>query len=92
LVDELLERLGFDGSAYEMAWPEANEAVAREAEIVLPVQVNGKLRVRLTVAADADEATIRAAALDSTEVQSHLAGKEPRRVIVVAGRLVNIVV
>lgn len=92
LVDELLERLGFAGSAYEMPWPQGREEVAREEEIVMPVQVNGKLRARLTVPAGCDEDTLRRLALESSEVQSHLDGKEPRRVIVVPQRMVNIVV
>ncbi len=92
LSDELLERLGFESSSYEMAWPQADEALAREEEITIPVQVNGKLRARLTVAADSAEETLRELALQDPEVQKHLEGREPKRVIVVPGRLINIVV
>jgi leucyl-tRNA synthetase len=56
------------------------------------VQVNGKRRDEIEVPADADEATIREAALASEKVRKHLDGSEPRRVIVVPGRLVNVVV
>ncbi|HVF11406.1 MAG TPA: leucine--tRNA ligase [Abditibacteriaceae bacterium] len=92
LADELLERLGFADSAYNFAWPGGNAEIAREEEIIMPVQINGKLRARLTVAAGSDEAVLRAHALADAEVQKHLEGKEPRRIIIVPGRLVNIVV
>jgi leucyl-tRNA synthetase len=91
-TDELLSRLGFTESAYVMAWPEADEAVAREDEITIPVQVNGKLRARLVVPAGSDEATLRERALTNADVSTHLVGKEPKRVIIVPGRLINIVV
>ena len=58
----------------------------------LPVQVNGKLRSRITVANDAEEATILSAALADVEVQKFLAGKEPKKKIYVKGRMVNLVV
>lgn len=92
LSDELFARLGFAGSAYEMTWPIANENVAREDEITVPVQVNGKLRARITASPDSDEATLREAALSTEEVKSQLEGREPKRVIVVPGRLINVVV
>jgi leucyl-tRNA synthetase len=92
LADELLERLGFSQAAFEMSWPVADEEIAKEDEIELPVQINGKVRARITVSADADEDSVKQAALQTVEVQSHLEGKEPRRVIVVAGRMVNVVV
>ncbi|HVF85613.1 MAG TPA: leucine--tRNA ligase, partial [Abditibacteriaceae bacterium] len=91
LSDELFGRLGFSGSAYEMTWPQANEDVAREDEITVPVQINGKLRARIVVAPDSDEATLRETALAAEEVKSQLAGQEPKRVVVVPGRLINIV-
>ena len=59
--------------------------------IALVVQVNGKRRDQIEVPADAEEAAIREAALASAGVQMHLGGREPRRVIVVPGRLVNVV-
>jgi leucyl-tRNA synthetase len=91
-ADELLSRLGFAESAYVMAWPRADEAVAREDEVTIPVQVNGKLRARIVVPAGSDEATLRERALGDADVSTHLGGKEPKRVIVVPGRLINIVV
>jgi len=92
LSDELFARLGFADSAYEMTWPIANENVAREDEITVPVQVNGKLRARITASPDSDESTLQAAALATEEVRSQLEGREPKRVIVVPGRLINVVV
>jgi leucyl-tRNA synthetase len=92
LSDELLERLGFSGSAFDMSWPQAKAEVAQEDEITVPVQINGKLRTRIVVAAGSDEATLREAALAAPEVSTHLEGREPKRVIVVPGRLINVVV
>jgi leucyl-tRNA synthetase len=59
--------------------------------IQIPVQVNGKLRDQIEVAADAGEDALRAAALAAPNVQKHLAGRAPKKVIVVPGRLVNVV-
>jgi leucyl-tRNA synthetase len=92
LSDELLQRLGFTQTAYEMSWPAADEELAQEDEVQLPVQINGKLRARISVAPDADESTLRVVALADADVQSHLDGREPKRVIIVPGRMVNIVV
>ena len=92
LADELLEQLGFSQAAFEMQWPVADEEIAKEDEIELPVQINGKVRARITIAADADEESVKQFALQTAEVQAQLDGKEPRRVIVVPGRMVNVVV
>jgi leucyl-tRNA synthetase len=89
--DEILERLGFADSSFKTAWPHADADWAREEEVTVPVQMNGKLKTRIQVAANADQATIQAAAMASPEVIAALGGKEPKRVIVVPGRLVNIV-
>ena len=64
----------------------------KEDSIEVPVQINGKVRLRLTVPADVDEATLKALALADPKVCELLAGKEPRKVIVVPKKLVNIVV
>ena len=92
LCEELWEQLGRTGGLGAAAWPEFDPAVARADEIVVPVQVNGKLRARLTVAADVTEDDLRAAALAEPAVQSHTAGRTIVRVVVVRGKLVNIVV
>jgi leucyl-tRNA synthetase len=92
LSDELGETLGFTQSFYRSAWPQFDAAVAKEDEITIPVQVNGKLRARLAVAADISSGDLEALALGSTEVALFLEGKTPKKVILVPGRLVNIVV
>jgi leucyl-tRNA synthetase len=90
-AEELWERLGHDGGLTAAGWPAYDAAAARAAEIVVPVQVNGKLRGRITVAPDAGEDELRDAALADPAVQSHLAGKSVRKVIVAKGKLVSVV-
>ena len=92
LAEELWERLGHTETIAYEPWPEADPALLRAATVTLAVQVNGKRRAEIEVPADADEAAVRAAALASENVRRHLGGKEPRKVIVVPGRLVNLVV
>ena len=65
--------------------------MAKADEIVVPVQVNGKLRARLTVPVDIGEAELRTAALAESAVLAHTAGREVARVVVVRGKLVNVV-
>jgi leucyl-tRNA synthetase len=79
-------------SIHTQPWPTVDEEAAREEEITIPIQVNGKLRDRITVPADATEAQIQSAALASEAVQKFVAGKPVRKVIVAQKRLVNIVV
>jgi leucyl-tRNA synthetase len=92
MAEELWELLGHEGGIAFAAWPVFDPVVARAEEIVIPVQVNGKVRGRVTVPADCAEDDIRAAALAAPAIASHLAGKTVRKVIVAAGRLVSIVV
>jgi len=92
LAEELWRALGHaETLAYE-PWPTFEEALTREAEIEVPVQVNGKLRSKITVPADIDEENLRAAALADEKIRGLLEGKQVRKVIVVPGKLVNIVV
>ena len=91
LAEELWETLGFAPSVALAAWPEADARRLQRDVLQLVVQVNGKRRDEIEVPAGADEAAIRAAALASRRVQQHLAGRAPRKVIVVPGRLVNVV-
>jgi leucyl-tRNA synthetase len=91
VAEELWERLGHgDGITYA-AFPTADPAWLAVDEREIPVQVNGKVRGRITVAADADETSLRALALADPKVMAALDGAEPRKVIVVPGRMVNIV-
>jgi leucyl-tRNA synthetase len=92
LCEELWEQLGRTGGLVTAAWPSFDPDVARADEIVVPVQVNGKLRARLTVATDVSNDDLRTAALADASVRSHTEGKTIARVVVVRRKLVNIVV
>jgi len=92
IAEELWQRLGKPYSIHTQSWPAFNPGLAKEDEITLVVQVNGKVRDRITVPAGIGEDDARRRALESEAVKKVLAGKEPRQVIVVPGRLVNIVV
>jgi leucyl-tRNA synthetase len=91
VAEELWTSMGATTSLAEVAFPVADPRFLVEDTVELPVSVNGKVRARIVVAADADEATVRAAALAEPNVVAHLAGATPKKVIVVAGRMVNIV-
>ena len=84
--------LGKPYSIHQQSWPQVDEAAAKEDSIELPVQINGKVRDRIVVPAEAGEEEIKAAALASETVKKHLDGKEPKKVIVANKRLVSIVV
>jgi leucyl-tRNA synthetase len=92
VAEELWARTGRPYSIHLHRWPDWDEAVAAEELITLVVQVNGKVRDRVEVPADVDEETARALALDSEGAQRHISGKQVRKVVVVPGRLINIVV
>lgn len=89
VAEELWQRLGHPGSLAYADFPQADPALLRAASVTYPVQVAGKVRGRVEVAADAAEAEVRAAALAA--VAEHLGGREPRKVIVVPGRMVSVV-
>jgi leucyl-tRNA synthetase len=91
----LWEDLGFaaeSGSLLDAPWPDVDPAALAQDEIELVLQVNGKLRGKITVPASADRAAIEAAARASAEVAKHAAGAPVKKVVVVPGRLVNVVV
>jgi leucyl-tRNA synthetase len=92
MAEELWSRLGHTTSLAHGPFPEVDPAYLVDDTVEYPVQVNGKVRGRVVVAADADDDTLKAAALNDEKVQTFLAGATPRKVIVVAGRLVNLVV
>ncbi len=92
LAAELWEELGEEGSVLRAPWPISNPELAKEDELQVPVQVNGKLVMVVTVAADASPKEIEAAALAGEKVQARTAGKTVVKVIVVPGKLVNLVV
>ena len=92
LAEELWQRLGHPKSLAHGPFPVADPQYLVTDTVEYPVQVNGKVRGRITVAADADKASLEASALADEKVQAFLAGATPKKVIVVPGRLVNLVV
>ena len=91
ISEELWQRLGKSGSVHVQSWPEVDELALVEDEITLVVQVNGKVRDRLTMPAGATEDEAQERALQSEGAQRFIDGKTIRKIIVVPGRLVNIV-
>jgi leucyl-tRNA synthetase len=89
---EMWEQIGGEGVVFRTAWPVVNEELAREDEIEIPVQVNGKLVTVVKVPAGSDEAAVKAAALADAKVIARIEGKSVVKVIVVPGKLVNLVV
>jgi len=92
LAAELWETLGETSNLLREPWPNYDPALAKEDQVEMAVQVNGKIRARITVHADADEAQIRETALGDEKIKAAVSGKEIVKVLVVKGRLVNIVV
>jgi leucyl-tRNA synthetase len=90
--EELWERLGHSGGLVAATWPTFDADAAKADTIVVPVQVNGRLRGRITVAPDASEDELRQKALADPGVQAHTAGKTVKKVIVARGKLVSVVV
>ncbi|MEM7451540.1 MAG: class I tRNA ligase family protein, partial [Pseudomonadota bacterium] len=92
ITHALWQALGHETAVVDERWPSVDEGALVKDAIELVVQVNGKLRARLEVPADADKGALEAAALADTHVQSFIGDKAVRRVIVVPGKLVNVVV
>jgi leucyl-tRNA synthetase len=92
LANELWEMLGQKGSLLRAPWPKYDPALAKEEEIEIPVQINGKLRSRIVVPADSTEEFVLECALADEKVQAAIAGKQIVKKLYVPGRLVNIVV
>ena len=91
-AEEMWAGMGEAGSIHEQAWPGYDEALIAEEEITLVVQVNGKLRDRVTVPAGISEEAAKEQALASEKVRPHVEGKQIRKAVYVPGRLVNLVV
>ena len=92
ICHQLWQLLGHDESAVNVQWPDIDEDAMVRDKIELMVQVNGKLRSKINVSADADKAIVEALAMADDNVQKFIDGKDIRKVIVVPGRLINIVV
>jgi leucyl-tRNA synthetase len=91
LAAELWEQLGHGDEVLRQPWPAFDEELAREDEIELPVQINGKLRSLIRVAAGTSEEALGAAAMDEAKIKAALDGRKVVKVIVVPGRAINIV-
>ena len=89
-AEELWRKLGHDETIAYAGFPQADPALLVNESVTYPIQVNGKVRGSVAVPSDAGQDAVREAAL--AEVAPHLAGKEPRKVIVVPGRMVSVVV
>ena len=92
LAEECWATLGQDVILAETAWPVADDSLTVDDLVTLPIQVNGKRRAEIQVATDADKATVEAIALAEPEVIKFLDGATPKKIIVVPGRIVNVVV
>ena len=92
VAEELWERLGMPYSVHRQPWPSYDPALTRDDAVEVVVQVNGKVRDRIMLAPDLAEDAARARVLALPKIAEALAGREPRKVIYVAGRLVNVVV
>ena len=92
LVAELWEELGEESSVLRASWPQSDAELAKDDQLEVPVQINGKLVTVVCVAADADAKTIEAAALADEKMQARIAGKTVVKVILVPRKLVNLVV
>jgi leucyl-tRNA synthetase len=92
LSEELWHRLGHEGLVATAAWPVANGAMLVDETVTLPIQINGKRRAEIQVPRDMDKAEVEKAALAHDAVIRSLDGAQPKKVIVVPGRIVNVVV
>ncbi|MEO1531321.1 MAG: leucine--tRNA ligase [Pseudomonadota bacterium] len=92
LTEEMWTAMGGEGLLVDQPWPEADSSLSVDDVIVLPIQVNGKKRGELEVAKDAAKEDIEALALGNPDVARFLEGRPPRKVIVVPGRIVNVVI
>jgi leucyl-tRNA synthetase len=92
LAAELWEELGGEGAVLRASWPKSDPGLAKEDELEIPVQINGKLVAVVRVPSDASPKDIETAALADEKVQSRSAGKTVAKIIVVPGRAVNLVV
>jgi len=92
LAEECWKVLGNSGLLADTGWPRYDEALVIENEITLPVQINGKKRADLTIARDADQTSIQQAVLALDSVKAVLDGREPKKIIIVPQRIVNVVI
>ena len=92
ICSDLWGSLGHTNDIVDQPWPQHDEQALVRDSLELMIQVNGKLRDKITVAADADDELIKTTALNSEKIQNHIKQQAVKKIIVVKGRLVNIVV
>jgi len=92
IAEEMWEKLGNPYSVHQQDWPVYDEALATERTVEIPIQVNGKVREKLVVPTDSDEATVVAAAMELDKVREHVGEKKVVKTIFVPNRMVNLVV
>ena len=92
IAEEMWRQLGRDSSVHTATWPSWDESLTVEDTVTIALQVNGKVRAEVSVSKDADKAQLETAALENERIKELLEGAKPKRIIVVPGRLVNIVV
>ena len=91
ITEELNHRLGFEGSVHHSAYPVADEAYLKEESFEYPVSINGKVRTKLTFALDRKPTDMEPEVLADATVQKWLEGQAPKKVIIVPGRIINVV-
>ena len=92
MTEELWSQMGFEGSIHVADWPKYDESKLVEDTVTIVLQVNGKLRAQISAPAGASKEELEKLALDNDRVKEFVGNKKPTRVIVVPGRLVNVVV
>jgi leucyl-tRNA synthetase len=92
LAAELWEDLGEQGAILRAPWPQSNPELAKEDELEIPVQINGKLVTVVRVPSDASRDQMQSTALADEKIRGRLDGKQPAKIIIVPGKLVNLVV
>ena len=92
LAEELWKQLGHTTSIFESDWPGYNSDLVKLEEIELVLQINGKIRDKIKTPADISEEEAKELALKSEKIQNYLAGKKPKQIIFVPGKLINIVI
>ncbi len=91
VTEELWAELGYGDTLVDKPWPAWDKGLVAGAAITVVVQINGKVRAQLSLESDVTEEGMKEAAFADEKIQGHLGGKEPRKVIVVPKKLVNIV-
>ncbi len=92
LSEEIWQLLGGEGLITNASWPVADETMMVDDTITLPIQINGKRRAEISVSKDMDKAEVEKVALATDAVTKALEGAQPKKVIVVPGRIVNVVI